>query len=220
MIETIILDIGETVLVGMLGVEPRVATAFNVREEDVLGKCLVGDKLRTLFEGRISEDEYWSRVIQENGFPGNLEQYGSSLEYLKRVMRENFTEVPGMLQLVSDIKNSNAVQSLALLSDHVREWVDYCESQFSFRSLFDKEYFSFDTGLRKTSPEVYLHVLGDLDADPETTLFVDDRERSLNVARSPPVNIKYLHQFTGVDHLRQELENYCLLGHSESDLSL
>lgn len=208
MIETIILDIGETVLVGMLGVEPQVSRTFNVPKEDVLGKCLVGDKLRTLFEGRISEDEYWQRVIDENGFSEQLDQ-GSSMEYLKRIMRNNFTEVPGMLQLVSDLKDSDAVPTLALLSDHAREWIDYCESQFSFRSMFDREYFSFDTGLRKTSPAIYQHILMDLPADPETTLFVDDRERSLNVARS--VNIGYLHHFNGADRLRDQLVGYGLL---------
>jgi putative hydrolase of the HAD superfamily len=201
MIKTIIFDIGETVARGMYGIEDPIAREFRVEKEGLLAK-LSGGKTQALFSGRISEDEYWERVIKENGFPDGRE----SVEFLKAVVRDNFAEVDGMRDLLLELRQRE--YRLACLSDHCREWWGYIESKFHLEQLFDRTYFSFTIGDTKKFPHIYHHILQDLKADPETVLFVDDRERNIQIARDPPVNIRYVHQFRSAAALRQELCAY------------
>jgi len=52
-----------------------------------------------------------------------------------------------------------------------------------FDELFHKAYFSFDLHLSKPNPEVYEFVINQHDLDPGKTLFIDDREDNIEVAK-------------------------------------
>lgn len=209
MIDNIIFDIGETVLIGMKGIEKKITPAFNIKEDEVLSKYLGGEKLQSLFKGKIKEDEYWRRVVKENNLPEYVEKNGSSISFLKTAMRENFAEVPGMRDILIELKKKGYV--LSCFSDHVKEWVTNCELRFPFKGLFHHTYFSYDLKQTKKDPQTYLNVLKNLNADPSRTLFVDDKLRNIKIAESNNVNIRYVHLFKGADNLRNHLVEYGIL---------
>jgi putative hydrolase of the HAD superfamily len=62
---------------------------------------------------------------------------------------------------------------------------------FSFNSLFEKTYYSFEIGHRKPDLEIYKHVLKHSNLIPEETLFIDDSETNIKAAQS--VGLQTLH---------------------------
>ncbi len=200
MIETVIFDLSEVCIQGLYGVEEVIAKATNSHDRQVM-KHLNGEKLIQLFEGKISEDDYWSKVIQEGS-------YDLSIPYFKRVVRNNFVKMPGnAIDVVKALKeNGNKVY---LLSDHSIEWVDYIHKVHSFMDLFDEKYYSFDLAFTKQNPKAFELTMQSLDANPETTLFVDDSQDNLISAKKAGIIHTHLYQFPG--KLERDLTNYGLL---------
>lgn len=54
---------------------------------------------------------------------------------------------------------------------------------FSFNSLFEKAYYSFEIGHRKPDLDIYKHVLKHSSLIPDETLFIDDSEANIRTAK-------------------------------------
>ncbi len=54
---------------------------------------------------------------------------------------------------------------------------------FSFNSLFEKAYYSFEIGHRKPDLDIYKHVLKHSNLIPDETLFIDDSEANIRTAK-------------------------------------
>lgn len=193
MINCILFDLADVCVRGILGLEDRISAYTGIDKREVK-KHLRGDKLREIFEGRISEDEYWRRVVEA----GN---YKEPFDFFKASAREHFIEVPGTRSIVEELKRS--YYTLGLLSDHAREWIEYIESGYPFIGLFDVRCYSFNSGYTKSDPKSFEFALSKLNADPSKTLFIDDRDKNLDVAKS--TGIGYLHQFIDAVSLKKEL---------------
>ena len=98
-----------------------------------------------------------------------------------------------------------------MLSDHAREWVDYIERQFQLSVLFPRRFYSFEIGYTKKQPQSFRHALRYTDADPQTTLFVDDSQRNIDVAQSRDVGIAHTHRFESQVSLYRFLQSYGIL---------
>ncbi|MFC4561140.1 HAD family hydrolase [Nocardiopsis mangrovi] len=59
---------------------------------------------------------------------------------------------------------------------------------------FDSLFFSSDLALCKPDPEIYTRVLGELGAEPEHTVFIDDREENILAAKALGIDA---HHYTG-----------------------
>lgn len=90
-----------------------------------------------------------------------------------------------------------------LLSDHGREWIDYIEQTHPFLAIFSSRFYSFDLHTRKTNPATYQYILSTLNLQAEACLFIDDREKFLEVAKE--VGLQTLH-FTDSLHVKAILE--------------
>lgn len=203
MIKTIISDLGETYVQGMVGVEAEVSRTLRVKQSDVLPVHLSGKKKDLLFRGKIAEDEFWRRVVEENGYPKSVDGYASTADFLKAAMRRNFRQIEGMEEIMRSLKQSG--YRLGLLSDHVWEWVEYCEEHFPL-DIFDAKCYSFATGERKTSPRIYNMILSEMDADRKSTLYVDDNPECIRIAQSDAVGIGYVHLFVHARHFSEYLK--------------
>jgi glucose-1-phosphatase len=67
------------------------------------------------------------------------------------------------------LSNSNEI--------HYTSYAETLRTQFGypdFDALFEKAWFSFRLGMKKPSPEIFMHVLRDANLDPSETLFIDD----------------------------------------------
>ena len=190
MIETILFDLSEVYIQGILGVEKEISSKVGMDQEKVRAS-LQGEKLIDLFEGRISETVYVAKALNEGAYPPRVAGHFTS-NILKEAIRNNFKELPGTKNIIE--KLNKAGYKLGLLSDHAREWIEHIESVHPLAQLFPMRCYSFEIGYTKKSPESFRQALTLLQANPETTLFVDDRKINLEVAGS--VGIRYLHHFS------------------------
>ena len=190
----VIFDLSEVFIAGLPGVEKRISRKLSIPEDGLL-ENFGGDPLFQVLEGRISEASYLGGILDRTGW--NLD-----LVSLKRMLRENFhVQIEGSLDILSDVARTHPV---AMLSDHVREWVRYIESIHSFLDLFDERFYSCDLGKTKYDPTVFRDVLNLLGYDPQECLFVDDRIQ--NVRNAESVGLPSIH-FRDAAQLRGDLES-------------
>lgn len=73
---------------------------------------------------------------------------------------------------------------IACLSNDVAEWSVKLRRRFGLERWIDPWFISGDLGLRKPSAEIYRLAAERLDAGPQDIVFVDDRPRNLDAART------------------------------------
>ncbi len=180
--KTIIFDLSEVLIYGLLYVEKELIRDYGIPSESLF-KAFGGENMLAYFCGRIGEDEYIRRVIETNGWTIEPSE-------IKKVVRRNFiVRLPGMQPVLEALKPH---YELVLLSDHGREWVDYILKVHTFLDIFDKKYFSFDLDGLKRYPDIFLALLDRLGRRPQECLFIDDLERNCKVASSVGIdNIRF-----------------------------
>lgn len=73
---------------------------------------------------------------------------------------------------------------IACLSNDVADWSVKLRRRFGLETWIDPWFISGDLGLRKPSVEIYRLVLERLESKPQDVVFVDDRPRNLDVAKT------------------------------------
>ena len=192
MIKHILFDLAGVCMSGLIGVEPEIARHSGAKEDDVR-RHLRGEKLDAIFRGEMSEDGYWDMFINEGGYPLHP-------DFLKRIVRGNFEEFPETISIIRKLKGKYPI---ALLSDHVREWIGYIEQNFDFMKLFDQRFYSFDLGYTKRNPLSFRCALKKWGANPAETFFVDDFK--VNLVPAQAAGIKYVHKFVDAPSLENAL---------------
>jgi glucose-1-phosphatase len=125
--------------------------------------------IRTLFKGNITDteiDEAWNAMLLDT-----YEERFNILEGLRKQFR---------IYLLS---NTNSI--------HI-DWVrDYLHKNFGLErwdSLFDKQYLSYEIGLRKPNKDIYEYVLKDIQKEPQECLFIDDSYANIKGAASAGIH--------------------------------
>lgn len=75
-------------------------------------------------------------------------------------------------------------KTLCCLSNDVSAWSVKLRTKFSLTNCINHWLISGDVGYRKPSTEIYLLLLDSIAAEPSSVLFIDDRARNLDAARS------------------------------------
>lgn len=195
MIRTIIFDLSEVLIAGLIGIEKPLSLRLKVPEEEVLA-AFGGRLLEDLCRGELSEDAYLSQIVR-------TQRWEISTDRLKRVIRRNLERrVPGMEALVSELAGE---YELVLLSDHAAEWIAYARAVHPFLEVFDRQVFSFDTGQLKKDGSTFRTLLDDIDRRPEACVFVDDNP--LNVRAAKAVGLVSI-QFLDAEHLIDSLRSH------------
>lgn len=192
MITTIIFDLGEVYLYGLFKAYEPLSKILKISVEEI-NRILQGEDLQAFFHGKISEEEYWGRIIVKNGWKIKIKN-------LKDLVRECFKEVDGTREIIEKLKEKG--YRLGLLSVHTKEWVDYCEKKFEYHKLFHSRLYSFEVELCKPDKRIYLLLLEKLKSRPEECLFVDDMIK--NVEAAEELGIKAI-QFKSAKHLEDDL---------------
>ncbi|MFH1751824.1 MAG: HAD family phosphatase [archaeon] len=198
MIKTIIFDLAEVYLKGTAGLKDYFKDKLLFKASDLKGK--VKDIEFNLFmEGKITEDEFWKKIIQRNNL--NI-----TIEELKKVVREEFDEIEGTREIIEKLKSKGF--KLGLLSDHSREWVDYCNKKFDYHKLFHSTLYSFEAECLKTDKRIFELILEKLGEKPEDCLFIDDKKENIDIAKS--IGLKTI-QFKDAEQLKKELASQSIL---------
>jgi putative hydrolase of the HAD superfamily len=174
MIRTIIFDLSEVLIAGLLGIEKSIAAQVGISEAQVLSTFNT-PALQDLFCGKLSEDAFLTSILQRQAWDMPVDQ-------LKRVVRENFQQrVPDMDAILEHLHQR---YELVLLSDHAREWIMYIDSIHPFLQNFTARYFSFELQQTKRMPSTFQKILAQLHRQPEDCLFIDDSPVNIQAAES------------------------------------
>lgn len=193
MIKTIIFDLSEVLLRGLMGSHNGLSKLLS---EDVSNFNFQIPELQSLFEGKISEEEYLETLIKKH------QEYKISVNDLKKIIRQNFEEIEGTRSVIGGLRENG--YKLGLLSVHAKEWVDYCEQRFQYRDLFDCISYSFESSVCKPEARAYELLLLSLSSSPNETLFIDDSEDNVNSATSLGMHSI---RFLSADQLLLDLKN-------------
>lgn len=190
MITTIIFDLSEVLLYGAAGIDKHLnkKVGHKITDSDFLIS-----ELDQLFLGKISEETYWQIVIEKNSM-------NFSIDELKKAVRKNFQEIKGTRKIIEKLKQNG--YKLALLSNHAKEWIEYCEITYNYRELFHSVLYSYEAKLSKPNKEIFMLILKRLKAKAEECLFIDDYIKNIQAAQELGFNTIH---FTSSKDLKKEL---------------
>ncbi|WJX77434.1 Flavin mononucleotide hydrolase 1, chloroplatic [Trifolium repens] len=121
------------------------------------------------------------------------------LEGLKTCMRNGYSYIEGVEQLLHSLKKNN-FEMHAFTNYPI--WYQLIEDKLKLSKYLSWTFCSCALGKRKPDTEFYTEVVRHLEVDPSYCIFIDDRLK--NVEAAIEVGIKGVH-FKNVDLLRKEL---------------
>ncbi|KAJ7978246.1 Haloacid dehalogenase-like hydrolase family protein [Quillaja saponaria] len=141
--------------------------------------------------GRIDEMEL-ARIFFKDGRHFDLEG-------LKSCMREGYSYIEGIEELLLTLKQNN-YEMHAFTNYPI--WYKLIEDKLKVSTYLSWTFCSCSNGKRKPDPEFYLEVLTQLKVDPKSCIFIDDRLK--NVEAAIEVGINGVH-FKNASSLREDL---------------
>ena len=170
MIKNIIVDLSEVIISGYSGIEENTnipAEIFYKRNKETWNIFL--DCMR----GKYSENEYLEYLLK--GMNWEI-----SKEDLKRLIRQCLNrKVEGTVEILQRLKENYL---LVLLSDHVKEWMEFIVENNREINLFKYKYFSYEYGKLKTDEGCFEYIVKDLQINPKETIFIDDCQENIDMA--------------------------------------
>lgn len=122
---------------------------------------------------KYSEDEYVEYLL--NGTNWNINK-----GKLKELIRENLNiPVNGTMNIIKKLKIN---YNLILLSDHVKEWMEYILKNNKEINIFEHKYFSYIYGKLKADPGCFQYVLETMHIEANETIVIDDYKSNIEVA--------------------------------------
>ena len=189
---TIIFDLSEVLISGLVGVEKSLAIIIDQPEDEIL-QAFAGELLEDICCGKISDDVYLERIIHNQA-------WNISAGVLKNCIRANFHhEIKGTRAIFRQLCQKYDV---VLLSDHAKEWMDYIRDIHLFIGEFKRAFFSYELGKTKKNPETFQEVLMTMSCQAEECWLIDDSAQNIAVAAS--IGINGIH-FQNIKQLQEEL---------------
>lgn len=137
---------------------------------------------------------YWLPYFTKWGVTLNEVQF---LEYWFSAEKENFE----MVKMAEDLKQRGL--KLFILSNNFRERADYYRQHFLFlNSIFQKIYYSWQTGFIKPDKQAFELILKENDLKASECLYFDDSQKNVDVAKEIGIE-GYL--FQGMEDVREKL---------------
>lgn len=190
MITTIIFDLSTVYLEGIVGSHKYFEKELGMPVSD---EYFYNEDFNKFMLGQLTEDEYWKSVIKENS-------WDISVDKLKSAARKNFTEIKGTRKIIENLHQKG--YKLGLLSNHAKEWVEYCESTYDYHKLFHEIVYSYEVGISKPNKGIFLALLKKLKAKPQECLFIDDYIKNIEAAKELGMSTI---QFTSSIDLKKKL---------------
>jgi FMN phosphatase YigB (HAD superfamily) len=171
---TLIFDLSEVLIAGLLGIEKPLASRLRIAKRAVR-PAFTGQLLEELCCGRISEDEYLTRILARK-------RWRIAPAEVKRIIRENFhRRVPGMQRLIPRLARR---YELVLLSDHAAEWAAHIREVHPWLGIFKSQFFSFELKQTIREPSTFQRVLAAIGRRADVCLLIDDSAKNVIAAAS------------------------------------
>lgn len=174
MIKNIIFDLSEVIIFGYHGVENIIEQNTNISSEEFLKRRKeVENIFLDTMRGKYTEDEYIELLIENTNWNVNK-------EIIKKYIRQNLDrKIEGTIDIVEKLK---VKYNLILLSDHIKEWVEYILSTNKELEIFKHKYFSYEYGMLKNDEGTFKYILEKEKILPLETIFIDDNKDNIKMA--------------------------------------
>lgn len=174
MIKNIIFDLSEVIISGFHKTEEIIEKNTNIKAEEFLEKRKeVEDIFLKAMRGKYTEDEYVELLIENTNWNVNK-------EIIKKYIRQNLDrKIEGTIDIVEKLKEK---YNLILLSDHIKEWVEYILSTNKELEIFKHKYFSYEYGMLKNDEGTFKYILEKEKILPSETIFIDDNKDNIKMA--------------------------------------
>lgn len=174
MIKNIIFDLSEVIISGFHKTEEIIEKNTNIKAEEFLEKRKeVEDIFLKAMRGKYTEDEYVELLIENTNWNVNK-------EIIKKYIRQNLDrKIEGTIDIVEKLKEK---YNLILLSDHIKEWVEYILSTNKELEMFKHKYFSYEYGMLKNDEGTFKYILEKEKILPSETIFIDDNKDNIKMA--------------------------------------
>jgi putative hydrolase of the HAD superfamily len=107
-----------------------------------------------------------------------------------------------ILSLIGTLRQQGMVCALATNQQRYR--ARYMDETLSYRSVFDRSFYSYQLGLRKPDIEYFKAIIAALECAPDEMLFFDDAEENVAAARSVGLQAEqFVHP--GTNHARASM---------------
>ncbi len=194
-IETIFFDLGKVLLEFDFDIALyRVRQQSSLNEEEINEQILnLQTEIDAYEVGGISTFDFFNKLKDKFGFTGTANE-------LKVIWQEIFTPMEEHIEMARILSQ---YYPTALISNTSEAHIQYCEEKFDFMQIFQKRIYSYEVGVMKPDPAIYLHAIEAMDADKFTTLFIDDREENIltpsemswqTIHLRPEVNLRHAFQ--------------------------
>ena len=132
--------------------------------------------LKELSRGKLTEREYWTKVIEEAGWSYTPEQMIALTDQVVKY------PVPGTDGILQELHAKG--YDLYLVSDLHEEIKDRIIATYPWiTQMFKRCYWSFESGMLKSDPDLFETILRDIGCEPGLTTFIDDYIENINAAR-------------------------------------
>jgi putative hydrolase of the HAD superfamily len=92
-----------------------------------------------------------------------------------------------------------------LVTDQEINRTNFIRNEMGLKNIFDNIYSSAEIGYLKSEPEFYQYVLNDLGFEKREILFIDDRQKNIDIAKKIGLNNSYL--ANNSDEVKEILKN-------------
>ena len=162
--------------------------AFQLRHEEVVGAWE---------EGRITLEEYLDIAVFSEPRPFSRDAF---VEF----MHSQSIADEGTIEIAHSLTRHQRY-TLMTLNNESDELNRYRIHKFRISEIFEAFLSSCWLGVRKPTRQFYSRALGIAQANPERSLFIDDRQQNLTAASALGMNVI---QFTSAEQLRSDLERF------------
>ncbi len=115
-------------------------------------------------------------------------------------------EIPELVELARQVKKKGI--KIFILSNNFIERAVCYGKKFSFLNIFNKIYYSWQTGFVKPSPEAFKNLLLENNLKPEECIYFDNSKENVEMANA--LSIKSFH-FEKIENLEKTLKDYNLI---------
>ncbi|HVC48096.1 MAG TPA: HAD family phosphatase [Terracidiphilus sp.] len=130
-------------------------------------------------EGKLSGVAFWQKFLRDAGLPESAELVSELNRHDARMWT---TFDPAMLAWQIQLKQRGI--RTAILSNMGDSVLENMKRTFDWLPRFDVLVWSYQFGIAKPDPEIYLRTLAQLGTEPQETLFLDDKLVNVQAARA------------------------------------
>jgi putative hydrolase of the HAD superfamily len=158
--------------------------------DELFSKAKQNSLFDNLEKGVISENQFRDELRLLSGIHLNNDTIDACWNKMLLQLPQKRVDLLNKLQLHKPLfllSNTNIIHEKAFSS-----YIDSVYGLDSFKSVFQKIYFSHEINMRKPDIEIFEKVLTDNNLNPSTTLFIDDSPQHIEGARKAGIHAFHL----------------------------